>query len=91
MCTNSVKFFLAPGFDDSLITNIIDKVKEMPRTVKVERGSIEQDGETWEYFNVVRTNHFSMSNGTAIRFELESGVSIEDIANNIVNYVDNIV
>ena len=50
-----------------------------------------EDGEEYYRFTVKRPNHFSMSNGTAMKIDLSADESVDDYVDWINELVDNII
>ena len=86
--SNSTTFCLSSGFDDdskiiATINNIIDKSR---KTLKVERGSIKQNGEKCEYLKVFRNNDFISKNDT-IELKIDPNYDPEALAIDIIDYI----
>lgn len=86
-CTNTVLFYVEKSgttkeFMDQLMNALGDSYYE----------DYSEDGVEYYRFRVTRPNHFSMSNGTVTKIEFIDPLrTIEQYANDIKHFVDNIV
>lgn len=85
---NMVKFFMGEGWTDSLIDETVKKIQETRGTESVVRG---KDADGNEYIYVKRYNHLSMSNGTAVRADVDDDADAESLAEDMCYHVDHIV
>ena len=85
---NMVKFFLTTGWNENLKKDVAANIRNDYNTFSV---AIATDDEGNEYMIVERFNGLGMSNGTAVRADVDDDATAESISEYMMEFVDNIV
>lgn len=97
--TNSMLFYIEKSYWDNnknAFEGIKKYLQKSPKTTEVEISDYEEDGRLYKRVKLSRRNHYDeMSNGSAIRFELDDGpltsYTSEEIAGFMIDAVDMMV